>query len=647
MHPWQRRLVTASLAIVIGAAAAVLCLPWFRAAMIIRDMDSPDVKVSTRAVLRAISLADKDSAIVGRLESAMDGASDRQFHALVRALQILGRFDVPGRNPLLLDRMGAYEVADNPSTTAREIFLVEIMTGGRDNQYVRGALKAASADANQDVRALAGMLAARLGDDDTLGRLVRDADPNVAEAAALDAAIARRKALLPDIRKLLTDANDPRPLSAAALALAAMDPTAAAATLPAMLSRAVDANDPALRDRLLDIMGDLNDDATAKAVMETIDRADKAGLYPPAEALLAAGRRKLPAAAPAVRRVLSDSVKMPKGLLVSQVHAAILAANDLKMPVRKAANDICQKLWTHRPGFRLMLTDAARLLGRQVAAPQDDEPNVPSPDECIRTLRQAVVVDYEPTTWPASQPKPKPARTPLPSAAAAVALWNLDAKAAEEFIQIPAWDYVSLAGDYVAWNIGITGSDRAFELGLSLLPAANAPPELRVYNDDARSTGAMLLAIAAAATPERRKQATARILSRLKAGQRGKEDSFYVRGAFQCALAILDDPNAAAQVLALLETGQFSQRRAITALTLAGDFRGLDWLLWNRQVDRQDMLLLLVDEQIGEVIANCLPQLPRISPAASTDLANWQLLRLRHAYEIRRPSLKPQLRRAP
>ena len=645
-HPWQRRLVTASLALVLGAAAAVLCLPWFRATMILRDMDSPDAKVRTLAVLRAVGQADKDSAIVGRLESAMDGASDRQFHALVRALQILGRFDVPGRSPLLLDRMRAFEVAANPSTPARGVFLVEIMTGGRDNQYVREALKAASADANQDVRALAGMLAARLGDDDTLGRLVRDADPNVAEAATLDAAIARRKALLPDIRKILTDANDPRPLSAAALALAAMDPTAAAATLPAMLSRAIDANDPALRDRLLDIMGDLNDDATAKAVMETIDRADKAGLYPPAEALLAAGRRKLPAAAPAVRRVLADSVKMPKGLLVSQVHAAILAANDLKMPVRKAANDICQKLWTPRPGFRLMLTDAARLLGRQVAAPRNDEPDVPSPDECISTLRQAVVVDYEPTTWPASQPRPKPARTPLPSAAAAVALWNLDAKAAEEFIQIPAWDYVSLAGDYVAWNIGITGGDRAFELGLSLLPAANAPPELRVYNDDARSTGAMLLALSAA-TPDRRKQATGRILSRLEAGPRGKEDSFYVRGAYQCALAILGDSGATAQVLSLLETGQFSQRRAITALTLAGDLRGLDWLLWNRQVDPQDMLLLLVDEQIGEVIANCLPQLPRVSPAAAGDLANWQLLRLRHAYEIRRPSLKPQLRRAP
>jgi hypothetical protein len=643
-HPWQRRLLTASLALVLGAASALLLLPWFRATMIIRDMDSPSAKVRARAVYQALGQADKDPAMIGRLESALEGATDRQFRALVRTLQTLGRFDVPNRNPLHLDRMRAAEVAANPSTPGRAAFLVEIMTAGGDNQYVRGALKSAAADANQDVRALAGMLAARLGDDDTLGRLVRDADPNVAEAATIDAAIARRKALLPDIRKILADANDLGPLSAAALALARMDPNAAAATLPAMLSQAVDANKPALRDRLLDIMGDLGDDATARAVIETITRADKPGLYPPAAAMLAAGRRKLPDAAPAIRRVLVDSVKLPPGLLISQVHAAILAAGDLKLPVRQAANDICQKLWNPRPGFRLMLTDAARLLGRQITAPQDDDPNAPTPDECAQTLRQAVVADYEPATWPAAEPRPKPARTPLPSAAAAVALWKLGTKAAEEYIQIPAWDHVSLAGDYVAWNVGTTGGDRAFELGLSLLPAANAPPDLHVYSDDARATGAMLLAIAAA-TPDRRKQAAERIRSRLEASQRGKEDNFYVRGAYQCALAGLDDPNAATQALRLLQTGQFSQRRAITALTLAGDLSGLDWLLWNRQVYRDDMLLLLVDEQLGEVIANCLPQLPSISPAAGSDLTNWQLMRLRRAYEILRPTLKPQLRR--
>ncbi len=646
-HPWQRRLLTASLALVLGATTALLCLPWYRDTMIIREMDSPDAKVRSQAIFKALGRASQDPATAGRLESALAGASHRQFQALVQTLHILGRFDVPGRDPELLDRMSASEVAGNPSTMAREIFLIEILTGERDNQYVRQALKVASADANQDVRAMAGMLAARLGDDDALGRLVRDADPNVAEAAAIDAAIARRTALLPDMRKLLANAKDRRPLSAAAYALATMDPNAAADTLPAMLGRAIDANDPALRDRLLDVMGDLRDDATAEAIIEIIQRAEKAGQYPPAAALLAAGCRKLPAAAPAVRRVLVDSVKVPPGLLVRQVHAAIIAAGDLKMPVRKAANDICQKLWTPNPGFRLMLTDAARLLGRQAAAPQGNEPNAPSLEECVSTLRQAVVFDYSPTTWPVSQPKPQPARTPLPSAAAAVALWNLGTKAAEEFIQAPAYDNVSLAGDYVAWNIGIPGSDGAFELGLSLLPpppVPNTPSAPRVYSDDARSTGAMLLAIAAT-TPQHRKQAAERILARLEPGRRGMEDSFYVRGAYQCALAILGDPNANAQALSLLETGQFSQRRAITALTLAGNLRGLDWMLWNFQVDHEDMLLLLVDEQLDEVIVGCLPQLPRLSPAASDDLANWQLLKLRHAYQVHRPTLKPRLHR--
>jgi len=125
----------------------------------------------------------------------------------------------------------------------------------------------------------------------------------------------------------------------------------------------------------------------------------------------------------------------------------------------------------------------------------------------------------------------------------------------------------------------------------------------------------------------------------------GGEDSFYVRGAYESALTILGDPNGPDHVLGLLETAQFSQRRAITALTLAGDLRGLDWLLWNFQIIPDDVLFLLVDDGIGEVIVDCLPELPRVSPAASEDLARWQLLLLRHAYLIRRPTLKPVLRR--
>lgn len=579
----------------------------------------------------------------------MDGASDRQFLSLVRALQLLGRFESPGRDPVHIDRLHAYDAAKSPSVKARGMFFVELLTGGRDNQYVREALQAAATDPNEDIRAMAGMLAARLGDDATLGKLLDDADPNVVEAAAIDAGLTGRKAVLNDINRMLARADDNRRLSSAAYALASLDAKAAAEKLPALLSRAIDANDPILRDRLLDVMGSLNDPATAGAIIETIARSEKAGKYPPAAALLAAGRRKLTPAAPAIRRVLVGATGAPQGLLVRQVHAAILAADDLKLPVRKEVHDICRKLWTWRPGFRLMLADAARVLGRQLSTPQNDEPNAPSPVDCARTLRRAIEVEYPPATAPADEASARSRRTPLPSAAAAVALWKFQTEQSENltmipsFVMIPASDEVSLAGDYLAWNIGMTGSKGAFELGLWLLPGLN-DPSLRVYNNDARSTGAMLLAVAAS-TPETRKQAARRVRSRLEGGQLGGEDNFYVRGAYQCALAILGDPNSAAHVLGLLETEQFSQRRAITALTLAGDFRGLDWLLWNTQVGQEDMLLLLVDDQIGDVIVDCLTPLPKISPAASTDLARWQLLILRHAYAIRRPALKPRLSR--
>ncbi len=648
-HKWQRRLLTISLTMTLGAGAAVICLPWVQDIRLIRDMDNADFRIRDRAVAIAARRAEAHPAIIGRMEAALDGASDRQFFSLVRALQLLGQFESPGRDPVHIDRLHAYEIAKNPSLKARGMFFVELLTGGRDNQYVREALQDAAADPNDDIRAMAGMLAARLGDDAALGKLLGDDDPNVVQAAAIDAGLTGRKAVLGDINRLLADANDDGRLSGGAYALASLDAKAAAGKLPALLNRAIDANKPDLRDRLLYVMGTLDDPATADAVIETITRNEQTGQYPPAAALLAAGRRKLTRAAPAIRRVLVGAVGAPKGLLVRQVHAAILAADDLKLPVRKEVHDICRKLWTWRPGFRLMLTDAARVLGKQLTVPQNDDPNAPSPVECARTLRRAIDVEYPPTTAPSGEARPSSRHTPLPSAAAAVALWKFQTQQSvnltmiPSFVMTPASDEVSLSGDHLAWNIGITGSKGAFELGLWLLPALNDPNK-RVYNNDARSTGAMLLAVAAA-TPKTRKQAAERVRSRLEGGQLGGEDNFYVRGAYQCALAILGDPNSPAHVLGLLETEQFSQRRAITALTLAGEFRGIDWLLWNTQVDQEDMLLLLVDDQIGDVIADCLAPLPRISPAAGTDLARWQLLILRHAYAIRRPALKPRLDR--
>lgn len=640
-HRWQRRLLTVLLALVIGGATATLALPWYIDTTIIRDMGSADRKTRVVAAYHALARARQRPAMVRRMAAALPEASDTHFQVLVGVLETLDQFDVPGRDPNMLARRLMMQISGNPLPAARRTFFIQLMSSGWDNPYVRQALGHAIADPNSEVREVAGILAARLGDDVALGKLIGDDDPNVSEVALIDAALADRRQVLPKVFDCLsqTDPSDLRLSSASWLAIAALDPNMASRVLPSE----ADAFEPVLQDRLLYVLGGLDSPAADQAILKAIERAEKKGQHPSAAAIEAAARRKLVAAAPAVRRILAAATESPEGLVVRQLHAAILAADALDLPVRREVHEICRLCWTHRPGFRLMLTDAARLLGRQVTAPQGDEPNVPSPEACIRTLRQAAVFEYAPTTWPATRPRPEPVRSPLPSAAAAVELWLLDTKACDEFIQVPAEDNISLSGDYVGWHVGKLGGERAFQLGLKLLPPLDADPNWRVYDDDTRSAGAMLLAIAAD-TPERRTAASRRIRSRLIGADLGGEDSFYVRGAYQCALAILGDPNAPDEVLGLLETAQFSQRRAITALTLAGDLRGLDWLLWNLQIDPDDVLFLLVDDGIGEVIADCLPGLPRVSPAATEDLAEWQCKLLRHAYLIRRPSLKPALR---
>ena len=164
-HPWQRRLVTVLLALVLGALAAVLALPWYIDTTLIGKMDSPNADQRDFAVLQAVKRAKDHPAIIDRMAAALPGSSDRQFEALVRALETLDKFDVPGRSPEMHDRRAAMEVAGSASDTARRVFLIELMTGGRDNPYVRKALAAAAADANSDQRCAACALAGRLGDD--------------------------------------------------------------------------------------------------------------------------------------------------------------------------------------------------------------------------------------------------------------------------------------------------------------------------------------------------------------------------------------------------------------------------------------------------------------------------------------------------
>jgi len=639
-HPWQRRLLTGSVMLVLGSVTALVALPHVRDYLLLRDLAGADPRTRAEAVSRAVRMAGRSPRTLRRLNEALDDAGDAQFAAIVSALRRLGKFATPSRSPLHVDRVWALELASNPSAAMREQFLGEMLLAGRGNRHVRRGLATAAGDEAAEVRALSAALAARLGDDPTLAALLEDEDPNVAAAAALDAGIARRRTHAGRLREMARAAGDLERRSAAACALARIDPNAAAATLAEMLADADRAGDEALRDRMLHVVCECGGPAAGEGVLGVLRRARAAGRHPPATVLAAVGRLGLDAAAPDVRRALADAVRPGSGLAVRQVLAALQAAEALDLPVRRETEAICRQLWTFRPGFRLLLVRGARLLGEQAHRPQGD-PNAGSATaQCIRTLRQAAVYDYQPATAPAGS-RAELRKSPLPSAAAAVALWRLGTPVSEEYLRNSAGEPVTLPGDHIAWHLGLRGEPRAFELALTFLPPADAPPGEREYNDDVRSTGAMLLAISARGGA-RRAAGAERVRSRLVGGDRGPEDDFHVRGAYECALVVLGDRPRLRRVAELLETGQFSQRRAITALTLAGSLDGLDWLLWNPQIDAEDALFLLVDEEIGEVLATCLPALPRVDAAAGDDLARWQLRILRHAYAIGRPRLRPQ-----
>jgi len=637
-HAWQRRLLTASVTVLVAGLAAVVALPHIQDYLLLRDLGSTDARVRNKAIARAIQRGRDNERTLRRLNDALDEADDVKFAAIVSALKWLGQFNTPDRNPLHVDRAVAMELRANPSAETREIFLRETILSGRDNRYVRQVLASAAGDRAANVRAAAPLLAAALGEDGTVAKLLDDSDPNVVAAAALDAGLAGRPAHAAKLAELLEAPHALDVRAAAAYALARTDHAGSAARLRAALAAADEAGQTALRDRLLHVMAVLGGPRGEGGVLDVLERARKADKLPPAAALTAAARLRLAAAAPHLRRTLVAATTPNSGTLIRQVVAATRTADAMGIPARREIHDVCETLWSPRPQHRLMLLAAARALGRQAELPQPGRSDTPSRAQCIRTLRIAAIYDFLPTTAPAGK-KVKPLTSPFPSAAAAVALWKLRTPACEEFVRNSAGEQTTLPGDYVGWHVGIERTDRAFDLALTLLPPPDADPSLRVYNDDMRAAGAVMLAIAAR-TDDQKRIARDRVRSRLEGRRLGGEDSFHVRGAYQCALAILGDPAAAAVVKGLLETGQFSQRRAITALTLAGRLDGLDWLLWNRQLDEDDLMLLLVEEQIGEVIATCLPELPTVDAAASADLARWQLTILRHTYAIRRSRLR-------
>ena len=616
------------MAVLVGLITALGLYPHVSDYLLIRALGSENLTRRTVAILRATAEAKRSPRTARRLENALKTDSDVRFGSIVAVLRYLGRFDTPQRDPLQVDRMRAIEIAAPQSAGGdafvRRTALAQLLLSGRDNRYVRRSLALAKADRLPAVRALAATLAAKLGDDAALGQLLDDDDSAVASAALLAGSIAgRRAAGEKALEKILAGDRDTELVSAAAYALAALDAKRAATVLPGLIGSA---GDSLLRDRLLYVASTPAGDGASDAVMAVIRRSQRADGHPPPAAMLAAARLGIAEAGPAARSVLKAAAEGKKPLDESQVLAAIRFASECKLPVRREADGICLRLWG--PYWQHMLVAAARLLGEQADMPQPPALKSPSRAECIQRLRQAAM-------HPAA---------PVASAAAAAALWRLKAQLAGEFVIDVAGRRSTLPGDYLAWQLAGDRPAGAFELGKLMLPAPNNEAALRQYNDNVRSAGAMLLALSASGD-EQADWAAERIHSRLVGGELGGEDDFYVAGAYRCALLILGREDFRQPVRELLGTGEFPQRRVVTAMLAAGDRKALDWLLWNPQLSLEDSEFLLVEKGLADVLAELAADLPPVDVAADRALRLWQVRILRDFYAIRRAEVQPGLRR--
>jgi hypothetical protein len=126
----------------------------------------------------------------------------------------------------------------------------------------------------------------------------------------------------------------------------------------------------------------------------------------------------------------------------------------------------------------------------------------------------------------------------------------------------------------------------------------------------------------------------------LESGRLGTEDRYSVIWSYEAALLMLGQRQRAAKIHHLLRHGGFAPRRAITALCVAGDKAGLDWLLWNPEVIPETAISLLVDQHLTQVLLATAPQLPSVDVPATDDVQRWQLRILQESYAIHRSRIE-------
>ncbi|MCE5328583.1 MAG: hypothetical protein LLG01_19440 [Planctomycetaceae bacterium] len=673
-HPWQRRLLTALATLVVALVAAIVLANPVRDWMLMRDLCSDDFdrRSQAQATLREIVLqTNSPESIIHRLEEGLDTSDDTRFDRIAQALSVAHRFAESTRTPEQKDRLWSIRLQQTPDPQLRMEMIETTLAGGRRNQYVRRMMQRGAADADAKVRIRSALLAAVLQDDAALTALLADKEPAVRAAAAVDAGLANRTALAEKIRPLLDDKDDLTAASAA-YALAAMNDEQLLEALPGL----IDASGAGPRQEgLLHALRLASPETQAEALDKIFARAAADARPPSPLAIILAGEARHAAAADAVRKILDQAAgKANPALSEAHVLAALLAARQLGVPVADDASTLMLHYWG--PPVELTMVAAAEVLGEQFH-PESSAESRPAPDsQGLGALRMAAAYVPAPVQTQPSQTQATQTRSsqsldsssdedrsmPLARAAAAAALWQIrpassyivnEAPADEAagglavlkfnrdssafYVHLVAGSDSSLSGEYLAWHLAHSDKKKeAFETGLGMLPPPNAPPEQRVYNENVRAAGAMLLAMSAS-NDEQKAAALARIVPRLQG--KNQEDDPYAAGAYRCALLILGDGNFK-QVRQLAENREFPQRRVLTALLWAGDVRCLDNVLWTPSLTSQEVAYLLINKGIAEVIAALVSDLPAVDAVVSPRVMHWQTQILRDAYLLRRPQLK-------
>ena len=643
-------LFTTSLLTLAVMSATLFIYPLWLDSSLLEDLAGDDALVRQQAVEQAGFRAKIRPEFKDKLIAALDTEDDTHFFAVVTALNKAETFRASVKNQLYIDRAAAMEFASAQNADTQFWLLSQVVTNRSSSLYIHRIAKIAASRPDFRVRRAAAMLAAKLKNDSVLGPLLDDETATVRAAAALNAGVAGISALSDTLVEKLGD-PDANVAGSAAMGLAYMDAEKYGPKLCDLLARTDNAK---LRRRLCAVMTVLNNDLAREAIDKLL--TSTRGKSPPdIMAILAAGKLGVKNAAEDVRGVLAAAAKDPKTDR-SLVHAAIEAATTMNVPVRGDLYNICRKYWNPDWQTELLFASAAHLLGRQAADDKGQTADAATRAECEKLLIKAAGYARRQTTTAPTE------TIPMASAAAATAFWllnpssDLDIQIKETVTDGGVIEFTGrtggsarlimdaatssiLAGDSIAWRLARSERPEAFKLALKMLPARNAPLGQRVYNENLRGAGAMLLALSAR-TDEQKKIAIQRINERFEPGDdHSGEDDPVLAGRYRCALLTLGVKKHLQTVRNQRNNSEHAVAAAFTALMLTGDPDTLDYLFYNNDIDPADIATFLIYDNLHRVTAFALPKLPAIDPAAPDDIRVWQAKIMRAWYVLHRDEL--------